>query len=182
MAVPIEQSLIVAFPFRHHATHMHEEARRMLADAGFVIRQNDMGRALTRTEQKEMIRDAYSVIAGTEPYDAEMLAGCDKLRVLIRFGVGTDNFDLLTLKAMGVEVGVIANYKAVAEFTLMLILSAMKNLPQLDGAVREGRWRVFRCGSSRGKRSASWASAGSGGGSRNSSGALAFGSSHTTPT
>ncbi len=135
--------LIVAFPFRHHATHMHEAARRMLADAGFEIHANDSGRALSRAEQKAMIRDAYAVVAGTEPYDAEMLEGCDNLRVLIRFGVGTDNFDLTRLKEMGVQVGVIANYNAVEEFTLMLILSCMKNLPQLDQAVRKGEWARF---------------------------------------
>ena len=138
-----ENSMIVAMPFRHHATHMHEAARKMLTDAGFRLVSNDTGRVLAREEQKEMIRDAYAVIAGTESYDAEMLEGCDKLRVLIRFGVGTDNFDLPKLREMGVQVGVIANYNAVAEFTLMLILSAMKNLPQLDRAVRRGEWARF---------------------------------------
>ena len=138
-----KNSLIVAMPFRHHATHMHEAARKMLTDAGFRLVSNDTGRVLTREEQKEMIRDAFAVIAGTEHYDADMLEGCSKLRVLIRFGVGTDNFDLLKLREMGVRVGVIANYNAVAEFTLMLILSAMKNLPQLDRAVRKGEWARF---------------------------------------
>ena len=143
MARPDDTSLIVAIPFRHHATHMHEAARKMLTDAGFTLVCNETGRALTRAEQKEMIRGAFAVIAGTEPYDAEMLEGCDALRVLIRFGVGTDNFDMRRLREMGVEVGVIANYNAVAEFTLMLILAAMKNLPRLDRAVRRGEWTRF---------------------------------------
>ena len=135
--------LILALPFRHHASHIHAAARQMLTDAGFTLVCNDTGRRLSREEQKEMIRDAYAIIAGTESYDAEMLEGCEKLRVLIRFGVGTDNFDLKKLRKMGVEVGVIANYNAVAEFALMLILSSMKNLPQLDRAVREGEWARF---------------------------------------
>ena len=139
----IPTPLILALPFRHQASHIHAAARDLLTSAGFTLICNDTGRRLTREEQKEMIRDAYAIIAGTESYDAQMLEGCKNLRVLIRFGVGTDNFDLKKLREMGVEVGVIANYNAVAEFALMLILSAMKNLPQLDRAVRSGEWARF---------------------------------------
>lgn len=135
--------LKVAIPFRHHATHICEEARDMLRQAGFELVCNNTGRILSFDEQKEMISDAYAIIAGTEKYDKPMLEGCEKLRVVLRFGVGTDNFDLETMRQMGIEVGVIANYNAVAEFTLMLILSVMKNLPQLDQAVRAGSWSRF---------------------------------------
>ncbi len=136
-------SMKIAVPFRHHATHICDEAKKMLTDAGFELVCNDTGRVLTFDEQKEMIRGAFAVIAGTEPYDAAMLEGCDELKVIMRFGVGCDNFDLQTMKAMGIQVGVIANYNAVAEFAVMLILSAMKNLPQLDQAVRAGKWSRF---------------------------------------
>ena len=90
-----------------------------------------------------MIRDAYAIIAGTEKYDREMLTGCDQLKVVTRFGVGTDNFDLQAMKEMGIQVGVIANHNAVAEFTLTLILTAMKNLPRYDCVVRQGKWSRF---------------------------------------
>lgn len=136
-------SLKVVMPFRHHATHVCAEARKMLTDAGFELVCNDTGRVLDFNEQKAMIKDAYAVFAGTEKYDAAMLDGCDQLKVIIRFGVGTDNFDLEAMKKMGIAVGVIANYNSVAEFALMLILSSMKNLPQLDQAVRAGKWSRF---------------------------------------
>ena len=136
-------ALKVAIPFRHHATHICDEARQMLTDAGFELVCNDTGRILTFDEQKEMINGAYAVIAGTEKYDAAMLEGCDSIRTILRFGVGTENFDLETMRRMGIQVGIIANYNAVAEFTVMLILSVMKNLPQLDKAAREGKWSRF---------------------------------------
>ena len=72
-----------------------------------------------------------------------MLSVCKNLKVVTRFGVGTDNFDLETMRKMGVQVGVIANHNAVAEFALTLILSAMKNLPRYDTVVREGKWSRF---------------------------------------
>ena len=136
-------SMKIAIPFRHHATHICDEARKMMTDAGFELVCNNTGRVLDFDEQKAMIKDAFAVSAGTEKYDAAMLEGCDNLKIIMRFGVGVDNFDLEAMKRQGIQVGVIANYNAVAEFTLMLILSAMKNLPQLDHAVRDGKWSRF---------------------------------------
>lgn len=134
---------IVALMTRHHATLICPEARKMLVDAGFEIVSNDTGKILSPEDQKALIKDAYAIIAGTEKYDAAMLEGCDNLRAVIRFGVGTDNFDLATMKKMGIQVGVIANYNSVAEFALMLILCAMKNFSRFDGAVRQGKWSRF---------------------------------------
>lgn len=134
---------IVAMPFRHHASHVCAEARRMLTDAGFELVCNDTGEKLSPEEQHEMIRGAFAVIAGTERYDDAMLQGCDALRVVMRFGVGTDNFDLNAMKRRGIAVGVIANYNAVAEFTLTLMLSVLKSYPRLDHEVRAGGWGRF---------------------------------------
>ena len=134
---------VVALMTRHHATLICPEARKMLLEAGFEIISNDTGKILSPEDQTTLIKDAYAIIAGTEKYDAAMLEGCDNLRAVIRFGVGTDNFDLTTMKKMGIQVGVIANYNSVAEFALMLILCAMKNFSRFDGAVRQGKWSRF---------------------------------------
>lgn len=136
-------ALKVAFPFRHHGTLVCSEAKKMLTDAGFVLVCNDTGRKLDREEQKAMIRDAYAIVAGTEQYDADVLSACTDLKVLLRFGVGTDNFDLKKLREMGIQVGVIANHNAVAEFALTLILSTLKNIPLYDAAVRKGGWSRY---------------------------------------
>lgn len=133
----------VALVTRHHASLICEDAKKMLLDAGFELVCNDTGRALSREEQKALIRDAFAIISGTERYDADMLSACGKLKVMMRFGVGTDNFDLDKMREMGIQVGVIANHNAVAEFTLTLLLAAMKNLPRYDAVVREGKWSRF---------------------------------------
>lgn len=131
---------IIAFPFRHHASLVSPEAKQKLLDAGFDVLCNDTGEKLSWEEQLGMIKDAFGVVAGTEKYDAEMLSHCRNLRVIIRFGVGTDNFDLDAMKKLGIRVGVIANYNAVAEFALTLILSVMKNIPAYDDEVRKAGW------------------------------------------
>jgi len=134
---------IVALPFRHQASLVCDKAREMLKEAGFDLVCNQKGVRLPREEQKAMIEDAFAIIAGTESYDADMLSACKNLKVIIRFGVGTDNFDLTALRDMGVQVGVITNHNAVAEFALTLILAALKNLPRYDTVVREGKWTRF---------------------------------------
>ena len=115
----------------------------MLLDAGFELACNDTGRKLDRDEQKALIADAFAVIAGTESYDDDMLAAAPNLKLVVRFGVGTDNFDLEAMKRRGIAVGVISNNNSVAEFTVALILGIMKNLHRFDNAVREGKWSRF---------------------------------------
>ena len=134
---------IVAFPFRHHSTLVSEDAKKMLLDAGFELACNDTGRKLDREEQKALIADAFAVIAGTESYDDDMLAAAPNLKLIVRFGVGTDNFDLEAMKRRGIAVGVISNNNSVAEFTVALILGIVKNLHLFDNAVRQGQWSRF---------------------------------------
>ena len=133
----------VALMTRHHSTLICQEARDLLTNAGFEIVSNDTGRILSPEEQKALIKDVYAIVAGTEKYPREMLEGCDNLKVVTRFGVGTDNFDLNTMREMGLEVGVIANYNAVAEFALTLMLNVLKNQQNYDPAVRQGLWSRF---------------------------------------
>lgn len=134
---------VVAFPFRHHSTLVSEDAKKMLLDAGFELACNDTGRKLDRDEQKALIADAFAVIAGTESYDDDMLAAAPNLKLIVRFGVGTDNFDLAAMKRRGIAVGVISNNNSVAEFTVALILGIVKNLHLFDNAVRQGQWPRF---------------------------------------
>lgn len=134
---------IVALPFRSQAALICDEARQKLKDAGFSLVCNETGKKLPREQQKELIKDAFAIIAGTEPYDAEMISEANNLKVIIRFGVGTDNFDLDAMREKGIAVGVIANHNSVAEFALTLMLSVIKNLPKYDSTVRDGAWTRY---------------------------------------
>ena len=134
---------IVALPFKTQAKNISSEARKMLTDAGFELVCNQTGKSLDKQAFKAMIKDAFAVIAGTEIYDAEILDAADKLKVIVRFGVGTDNFNLTKMKEKGIKVGVIANYNAVAEYALALMLSCYRQIPQHDTAARTADWTRF---------------------------------------
>ena len=142
---------VVALPFRSQKTLFCQEARQMLLCAGFQLRCNETGRHLDGEELKAMIRDAFAVVAGTEKYSAEVLAAAPNLKAVIRFGVGTDNFDMAAMAEKGLEVGTITNHDSVAEFALTLMLSLLKQLPRLDSAVRAGQWARLPMGELRGK-------------------------------
>ena len=134
---------IVVLPFHSQARAFCAEARQMLLDAGFELRCNDSGKRPTAEDLKQMLSGAYAVVAGTEKYTAEVLEAADQLKAVIRFGVGTDNFDIPAMREKGLAIGVIANHNSVAEFALTLILSMIKNLPRLDSAARDGQWARF---------------------------------------
>ena len=134
---------IVVLPFHSQKALFCQEARQMLLDAGFALRCNETGNRPTPEELKEMLSGAFAVVAGTEKYTADVIRAGDSLKAVIRFGVGTDNFDLAAMKEMGLEVGVITNYNSVAEFALTLMLGLLKNLPRFDSAVRAGQWARF---------------------------------------
>lgn len=141
---------IVALNSATQATAFCDEARQMLLDAGFELRCNP-GIRPTPDQLKEMVAGAYAIVAGTEKYTADVLEAADSLKAIIRFGVGTDNFDLTALREKQVAVGVITNHDAVAEYALTLILSLIKNLPRFDRAARDGQWARFPMRELRGK-------------------------------
>lgn len=141
---------IVALNSATQANAFCDEARQMLLDAGFELRCNP-GIRPTSDQLKEMVAGAYAIVAGTEKYTAEVLEAADSLKAIIRFGVGTDNFDLAALRKKQVAVGVITNHDAVAEYALTLILSVIKNLPRFDHAARDGQWARFPMRELRGK-------------------------------
>lgn len=134
---------IIALPFRNQKTLISEEAKQKLRDAGFDIICNQTGVRPTQEELIAMVKDAFGVIAGTEKYDETVLSEAKNLKVIVRFGVGTDNFDLAAMKKRGIKVGVITNYNAVAEHALALMLGIFKVLPKYDAEVREGLWTRF---------------------------------------
>jgi len=131
---------IVAFPFRSFPELIGEEGLEEWEAAGLAVRANRSGARLSREDMSAMLDGAFAVVAGGEKYDAELLKGAGDLQVIIRLGVGLDNIDLAAVKERNIRLGVIDNAYAVAEHTLMLMLSLLKEQPIRERELREGRW------------------------------------------
>jgi len=86
-----------------------------------------------RLSEKEVIsgiKEADAVLAGTEPFNENVLKSTDTLRVISRVGVGLDNIDLKSAAERKITICNTPNAptQAVAEHTLALILALYKNI------------------------------------------------------
>lgn len=97
----------------------------------------------TETIKRE-IMDSHAVIARTEKYPAEVIAAGKNLKIIARYGVGTDNIDVKAAEELGVIVTITkgANKQSVAEHTIALLLACAKNLIYCDKECRKGNWNV----------------------------------------
>ena len=85
--------------------------------------------------------DAMIVRGRTKVTEAVMQAG-NNLKVVGRMGVGVDNIDLQAAKAHGITVvnAPVATTIAVAELTLGLMLSLVREIPRGDAGMKAEKW------------------------------------------
>ena len=99
----------------------------------------------TRPEQlAARIADAEVLISNKVVLDANSLAQCPKLKLILISATGTNNVDLAQAKAQGIVVCNCQAYgtAAVAQHTLSLMLALATSLLQYDHAVKQGQWNT----------------------------------------
>ncbi len=100
-------------------------------------------RSKNRPEMLSLIKDADFVIAcGAWGMDAEMIKAAPKLKLVQKWGVGVDKFDLAALRAAGIPLAITAgaNSIPVAEHTLGFMFAAAKRFIVADRAIRSGKF------------------------------------------
>lgn len=102
-----------------------------------------IGQITSADQLISLIRDADGVLAGGEPYTANVIQSAPKLRIIARAGVGYDKVDVETATKNGVYVTITPipelSY-AIAEQAMALILAHMKGIPEMNQEMREGVW------------------------------------------
>jgi D-3-phosphoglycerate dehydrogenase / 2-oxoglutarate reductase len=93
-----------------------------------------------------LLAQAAYWIAGAGPVTKDHLDAAPNLRLIARYGVGTEAVDLATANARGVLVTNTpgANAGAVADLAVGLMLAALRDIPTGDRNIRAGDWRVRR--------------------------------------
>jgi D-3-phosphoglycerate dehydrogenase len=106
---------------------------------------NPIGRKLKEAELAEMIGDFGVLIAGTEAITARVIDRAPHLRLIARVGIGLDNVDLVAARQRGIVVSYTpdAPSTAVAELTIGLMFSLLRQIPQADRGMRNGVWHRF---------------------------------------
>lgn len=97
-------------------------------------------------ELRSLLHGADAWIAGTGPVTEAHLAAAPKLKVVARYGVGTEAVDLAAARERGLPVTNTpgANADAVADHAVGLMLAALRFVPDGDRRVRAGDWGVRR--------------------------------------
>lgn len=96
----------------------------------------------TPEAQMALMPDADFILAGWQPVTGAMIAAAPRLRLVQKWGIGYDKFDLDAARARGIPVAITfgANAGPVAEHAIALMLGVYRRLPYVDRKIREGVW------------------------------------------
>ncbi len=124
-------------------TEKREPVLRQLEEAGFELIFANPGQVPSEEQLLALLPGCVGWIAGVEPISERVLRAAKELRVISRNGTGTDNIPLGLAKELGIKVERAdgANARGVAELSIALIFAALRNIPELDHALRQGLWQ-----------------------------------------
>lgn len=111
-----------------------------MREAGFEAISGPSHHALG--EIREELAEAVGWIAGTGPILKEHFDAAPHLKVIARYGVGTDAIDLAEAERRNITVTNTpgANSDAVADLTIGLVLEGLRHLSQASRNLRLGNW------------------------------------------
>ena len=100
------------------------------------------GTAREEAHLRAIIAEAEYAISGQIAVTGPVLRAGRRLKLLHKWGVGTDNFDLDTARALRLKVARTTGSNAVpvAEFTLGLMICALRNLADAAARLDQGQW------------------------------------------
>lgn len=111
---------------------------QILNDAGFdVISATDEERP-----PEELVRDCVAIMTCWALVPAPLLQAGTDLRMVARFGVGTDNIDVAEARRLGLEVTYVPDYcmEEVSDHAVGLALAWFRGIVALDRMIRAGDW------------------------------------------
>ena len=135
------KALITTVPFAEK-NHLPIE---LLENAGIEYLINPIGRKLKEDELAEMVTDFDVIIAGTEPITEKVMSCASRLKHISRVGIGLDSVDLLAAERRGIKVSYTpeAPAPAVAELTIALMLSLLRQVHVANIKLHEGSWHRY---------------------------------------
>ena len=92
-------------------------------------------------------RHADAIMTQWAPITAEVIAALQQCRVIVRYGIGTDNVDLEAAAKKGIPVVNVPDYALdeVADHTMTLLLASARKLPQVMKQIQTGAWITNPC-------------------------------------
>ena len=110
------------------------------------VKFNDEGLSLSGQQLIDFIKGNSKTIIGLEKMNKDILVSLPELKVISKYGVGTDNLDLKTMQqekiSLGIKPGV--NKRSVSELVLGLTILMLRYLSQANNEVKKGGWNQFK--------------------------------------
>lgn len=123
-------------------TERFQEAARFLGENQIRVYAKDSLAAMTPGEKAAIFPEADALWVGAEICDGELLSRFPKLKLVCKMGSGTDNIDAPWCDRHGIKIASSrgCNANAVAEMTLLLMLSSLRQLPRSYRIAKDGPW------------------------------------------
>ncbi len=119
---------------------IHQEGKNYLISKGFEVIE-----VINPSEDEllELIKDFHVLIVRSATrVTRKVIEKAFNLKIIGRAGVGLDNIDIKAAEERGIKVinSPEASSVAVAELTILFILSALRNFPYAHISMKEGKW------------------------------------------
>ncbi len=103
---------------------------------------NDEGLSLSGDTLVQFLCKAEKTIVGLEAMDDEVLAALPRLKVISKYGVGTDIIDLEAMARRGIKLGWTGgvNKRSVSELVISFAVALLRHIPAANSEVRESTW------------------------------------------
>jgi D-3-phosphoglycerate dehydrogenase len=124
----------------------HSVLRAELSARHSDVRFNDAGASLKGEELVSFLSDCDKAVLALEIVDDALLSQLPKLKLISKFGVGLDSFDLKAIEKHGVKLAWTpgTNSRSVAELALMSMLALLRRVPESAADLRAGTWRQLK--------------------------------------
>ena len=110
------------------------------------IKFNDEGLKLEGENLISFLKDQEKAIIALEKIDESILSFLPDLKVISKYGVGTDMLKMEALKKFNIKLGHKKgiNKRSVAELTIAFMLNLLRKLPQSNRKIISGGWEQYK--------------------------------------
>lgn len=103
-----------------------------------------MGSGITPAQIAADVVGCDAILARTANFPAQVIEAGDRLKVISRHGIGTDNIDVAKATELGIWVTYTpeSNAKTVAEYSIGCLVALARQFIRTDRATRAGDWEI----------------------------------------
>tara|TARA_B100000780_G_C21127007_1_gene457860 strand:+ start:3794 stop:4720 length:927 start_codon:yes stop_codon:yes gene_type:complete len=122
-----------------------KSALKILSSKFKEIKLNKSNKNLGDNNLINFVKDSEVIIVGIDKIDKKLLDHCPKLKLIGKYGVGTNNIDFNELKKRKIRIllqpGI--NKRAVSELTLAFMIMGLRDICKTTNEVKKSNWPFF---------------------------------------